>query len=312
MTSSAIAIDFTLVAIAVVGLALGASQFVIGASRLARRVGLPGLVIGLTVVAFGTSAPEFAVTIDAALSAKPDISVGNVIGSNIVNLGFILGGVALVHALPAPTDLVRRDGTVLIGTVVLALVLLRDLRLSRLEGGLLAGLLVVYLVVLLRTGSEQVVAVSTSATGSPWREVIRALGGLAVIIASSRVLVLAASDLARVAGVSEWVIGVTVVALGTSMPELATSIAAARCGRVGLSAGNLVGSCVFNILGVLGVAAIIRPLSVAGSAIDSTVWLLGTAVIATAMFWSSDILTRIEGGVLVALNAINWLFDLIG
>jgi cation:H+ antiporter len=312
MAVSAILVDAALVVAAVVGLGVGASQFVAGASRLARRVGLSGLVVGLTVVSFGTSAPEFAVTIDAALTAKPDISVANVVGSNVVNLGFILGGVALVRALPTSRALVRRDGTVLIGTTGLVLLLLWDLRLSRLEGGVLFALLVVYLFTLLRSGGTRITDDRDAATASPVRNAVRALVGLAAVIAGAHVLVLSAADLARVAGVSEWVIGVTVVAAGTSMPEFATSVAAARRGRTGLSAGNLVGSCVFNLLGVLGLAALVQPLPVVGTAIESTLWLLGTAAIVVLMFWSNEMLSRLEGGVLVLLNAANWVVDFLG
>jgi cation:H+ antiporter len=312
MAVSAILVDAALVVAAVVGLGVGASQFVAGASRLARRVGLSGLVVGLTVVSFGTSAPEFAVTIDAALTAKPDISVANVVGSNVVNLGFILGGVALVRALPTSRALVRRDGTVLIGTTGLVLLLLWDLRLSRLEGGVLFALLVVYLFTLLRSGGTRITNDRDAATASPVRNAVRALVGLAAVIAGAHVLVLSAADLARVAGVSEWVIGVTVVAAGTSMPEFATSVAAARRGRTGLSAGNLVGSCVFNLLGVLGLAALVQPLPVVGTAIESTLWLLGTAAIVVLMFWSNEMLSRLEGGVLVLLNAANWVVDFLG
>jgi cation:H+ antiporter len=307
------ATNAVLVAVAVVGLAVSAGQFVAGAGGVARRLGLSGLLVGLTVVAFGTSAPEFAVTLDAALTEKSNISVGNVVGSNIFNLGFILGGVALIRALPVSTALVRRDGLSLIGATGLALVLLSDLRLSQLEGVLLVVLLGAYLAVLVRTGSEQLKQSTVSdASGAWWLDPLRAAAGLAGIVLSAHVLVSSAAALARFAGVSEWVIGVTIVAAGTSAPEFATSVAAARRGQAGLSAGNLVGSSIFNLLGVLGLAAIVRPLSVVGTAVDTTLWLFGLTVVATAFFWSNEVLSRLEGGALVVLSAANWVVDFLG
>ena len=313
MALASAATNAVLVTVAVVGLAVSAGQFVAGAGGVARRLGLSGLLVGLTVVAFGTSAPEFAVTLDAALTSKSNISVGNVVGSNIFNLGFILGGVALIHALPVSTALVRRDGLSLIGATGLALVLLSDLRLSQLEGVLLVILLGGYLAVLARTGSEQLKqSTASDASGSWWLDPLRAFAGLAGIIVSAHVLVSSAAALARFAGVSEWVIGVTIVAAGTSAPEFATSVAAARRGQAGLSAGNLVGSSIFNPLGVLGLAAIVRPLSVVATAVDTTLWLFGLTVVATAFFWSNEVLSRLEGGALVVLSAANWVVDFLG
>ncbi|MDQ2053529.1 calcium/sodium antiporter [Halobellus sp. H-GB7] len=313
MALASAATNAVLVAVAVVGLAVSAGQFVAGAGGVARRLGLSGLLVGLTVVAFGTSAPEFAVTLDAALTEKSNISVGNVVGSNIFNLGFILGGVALIRALPVSTALVRRDGLSLIGATGIALVFLSDLRLSQLEGVLLVILLGGYLAVLVRTGSEQLKqSTASDASGSWWLDPLRAVAGLAGIVVSAHVLVSSAAALARFAGVSEWVIGVTIVAAGTSAPEFATSVAAARRGQAGLSAGNLVGSSIFNLLGVLGLAAIVRPLSVVGTAVDTTLWLFGLTVVATAFFWSNEVLSRLEGGALVVISAANWVIDFLG
>ena len=304
-------VDLALVVVAVVALWGGATQFVSGAGRVARRLRVPGLVVGLTVVAFGTSAPEFAVTLDAAVLGRSDISVGNVVGSNVLNLGAVLGGTALLRALPTSRALLRRDATALVGTTVLVFVFLRDLRLARLEGGVLLVLLGLYLAVLVRAGSDRVRADEREPGSFGRSDLVRLVGGLAVVVAGAHVLVLAATDLARDAGVSEWLIGTTVVAAGTSMPEFATSVAAVRRRRAGLSAGNLVGSCLFNFLGVLGVAAVASPLAVARSAIGSMTWLLGLVVVATVLLWSGGVLSRLEGGVLVALNALAWTFDVL-
>lgn len=304
--------DVLFVGVAVLALWVGADQFVAGASQAARRLGVPGLVIGLTVVAFGTSAPEFAVTLDAALSGRPDVSVANVVGSNILNLGFILGGTALVRALPTARDLVRRDGALLIGSTVLLLVTLRDLTLSRTEGAVLFGALVAYLAVLARAGvqnAEEPMGRSQPSFG--WLDLGRLVGGLGLVVGGAHLLVTAAVDIALAVGISEWVIGVTVVAAGTSIPEFATSVAALRAGRAGISAGNIVGSCVFNTLGVLGLAAAVQPLAVAGAAMQTTLWLLGVAVLVTILFYTNEALSRAEGAVLVVLNALNWVLDLL-
>ncbi len=304
--------DILFVGVAVLALWIGAGQFVAGASQAARRLGVPGLVIGLTVVAFGTSAPEFAVTLDAALSGRPDVSVANVVGSNVLNLGFILGGTALVRALPVGRDLVRRDATLLVGTTLLLLVVVRDLRVGRGDGIVLFGVLVTYLAVLARagtTGPGEATEPSSATFG--WLDLGRLVGGLGLVVGGAHLLVGSAVDIALTVGISEWVIGVTVVAAGTSIPEFATSVAAVRRGRVGISAGNIVGSCVFNTLGVLGLAAAVRPLPVASAAVETTLWLLGVTVLVAVMFYTNELLSRVEGAVLVALNAVNWVFDLL-
>lgn len=311
MTVAPILVDVTLVAVSVVALGFGARHLVDGATLVAGRLGLSGLVVGLTVVAFGTSAPEFAVTIDAALAGEADISVANVVGSNVVNLGFVLGAAAMLRALPTSTALVRRDGVVLLGTTALVFVLLRDLLLSRPEGVLLFALLVAYLAVLARSGSDRGRIDDEALDTAGPAAVIGLFGGLAVVLAGAHLLVLSAVGLARDVGVSEWTIGVTVVAAGTSVPEFATSVVAVRRGRPGLSAGNLVGSCIFNLLGVLGLAASVRALPVAANATESMWWLAAFVVVAITLLWTERVLSRLEGGLLIVLNAVNWIVDFL-
>ncbi|WP_262180323.1 sodium:calcium antiporter [Haloarcula laminariae] len=300
--------DVLYVGVSVVALWFGADQFVTGASRVARRLGVPGLVVGLTVVAFGTSAPEFAVTIDAALAGQSDISVANVVGSNILNLGFILGGVALVRAMAMSRTLVARDGLLLVGSTAVLLAVAADGRLSAVEGAVLFASLLAYLLVLSRAGSTDA---ETAADPFHPPDAGRLLVGLALVVGGGHLLVVSAVDIARVAGVSEWVIGLTIVAAGTSLPEFATSLAAARAGRTGISAGNLVGSCIFNVLGVLGLAALVRPLAVSPAGVEGAAWLLGTTVLVVVLFYTEETLTRLEGGLLVVLNAANWLLNLL-
>jgi cation:H+ antiporter len=302
--------DVLLVAVGVAALWLGAVGFVGGATKVARALGVPGLIVGLTVVSFGTSAPEFAVTIDAALTGKAAVSLGNVVGSNVVNLGFILGGAALVRALPVSETLVRRDTTVMVASVLVLLVFLRDGAVSRVEGALLVTALAAYLVVLVRSGGERFQP-AADPDAIRWFDPVRALVGLALIVAGAHALVTGSVGIATRAGVSEWVIGVTIVALGTSTPEFATSVVAARRGRTNVAAGNVVGSCVFNVFGVLGLATVIRPLSVGPVGFQGTLWLLGISVVVAALFWSRDTLSRAEGGLLVVLNAVDWVTDLV-
>lgn len=302
-------VDVLLILVGVGGLWLGAVSFVTGATRVARALGVPGLIVGLTVVSLGTSAPEFAVTIDAALTGKEAISLGNVVGSNVVNLGFILGGAALVRALPVSQALIRRDTSVMVASVLVLLLFLRDGAVSRIEGGLLLVGFAGYLAVLATSGGERLQP-TPDADEVTWVDVLRVPVGLGLIVGGAHALVTGGVGVAARAGVSDWVIGTTVVAFGTSAPEFATSVVAAARGRTNLAAGNVVGSCVFNVLGVLGLATVLRPLSVGPVGTQGTLWLLGISVVATALFWSRETLSRVEGGVLVALNTLDWVLDL--
>lgn len=305
-----IAFDLLLMLIAASGLWWGAVWLVDSAARIAKRLGMSELVIGLTIVAFGTSAPEFAVTVNAALRGQSDISVGNVVGSNIFNLGFILGGVALVRGIRTTRPLVHRDGGVLIGTSMLLLLLLSDLSLARWEGALLMLLLAGYLLMLFR--SRTPLEDEVPAGPVHWYDVPRLLAGIAIVIGSGHLLVESASDLARSFGISEWVIGVTIVAAGTSAPELATSLVAVLRGRHGISAGNLLGSDLFNLLGVLGLAAVLRPMTVDSASFGSLLMLCGLVMLVVLMLRSGWQLSRVEGGILVVLNLARWIMDFAG
>jgi cation:H+ antiporter len=326
--TATVAVDLAFIASGVVALWLGARWFVRSAVALARRFGVSELVIGLTVVAIGTSAPEFAVTVDAALRGASDIAVGNVVGSNVFNLGFVLGAVAVLGGISATDDLLRRDSPVLVGTAVAVLGAVRDLHLARWEGGLLVGALLAYLVYLFRAG-EPLEAIDEADPRSPdaseWltteeraadrRRLAATVGrlvvGLALLVGGARLLVVSASDLARLAGLPEWVIGVTVVAAGTSTPELVTSLVAARRGRAGVSAGNLLGSDLFNMLGVLGVAALIEPLTVSASAVGSMRWVLALVVLAVGLLWTGRRVSRVEGVVLLVFALVRWVLDVV-
>ncbi|WKZ35741.1 MAG: calcium/sodium antiporter [Anaerolineales bacterium] len=300
-------IDSIIIIATILGLWWGAVWVVEAASRIAKRLGVSELIIGLTVVAMGTSAPEFAVTVGAALKGQGDISIGNVVGSNIFNLGFILGGVALVRAITTTRSLVYRDGIVMIGITFLLLFFLRDLTLERWEGVVLFLLLFIYIGYLIY--SREPAGEELPEGDFQWMDIPRLLAGLTLIVTSGHYLVESASSLARAFGVSEWVIGVTIVAAGTSAPELVTSLIAVLRGHYGISAGNLIGSDIFNLLGVLGLAAILRPMSIDPSAYSSLYMLSGMVILVVIMMRTGWKISRWEGGLLVLINIIRWVVD---
>jgi cation:H+ antiporter len=337
------AVQIGIIVATVAGLWVGARLLVDSVVRLARRVGLSELTIGLTIVAAGTSTPELVVTTDAALKGLGDIAIGNIVGSNIYNLAFILGVVSLIRIIPIERSLVHRDGIALVVSTLLGGLVLLNGTVSRLEGAVFVGLYVIYTAYLLRTGGEPSdtdppeaetdgdhstetvspsegdgtgatdetpVGVSVSLTervGFPGRDI-----GLAIVLVSGDFLVGAATNLARGAGISEWVIGGTIVAAGTSTPEFAVSIVAMRSGRIGVSVGNVVGSNVFNMLGILGFAAVLQPITVGGAALETTAWLAVISVIMVAALWTGRQLSRAEGGLFALSEAVRWVLGLLG
>jgi len=300
----------TLLLVAMVFLWKGADWFVDGAVHIAHHFKLPDLLIGLTLVGFGTSAPEFAVSIGAALAGKSDMSVGNIAGSNAFNLGLILGLCCLIRAIPTSKKLVYRDGVVLCATAILVLIFLSDRELSRLEGGILFGALIVYIVVLFLR-REALEEVADQAPFS-WLDIPRILIGLCVIVLGSEFLVHSASALARIAGLSEWAIAVTIVAAGTSAPELVTSVNAALKGRASISIGNLIGSDLFNMLGVLGMAALISPLKIGSNALPGIWMLAGNILFVFILMRTGWRITRMQGLVLILVNLVRWYIDIRG
>jgi cation:H+ antiporter len=290
------------------GIAVGAKYVVDSAACLAHRAGVSELVVGLTVVAVGTSAPEFGVTLVAAFEGQSAISVGNVVGSNIFNLGFILGAAALFRAIPTDSLLVWRDALVLVGaTVVLYLLVALDLRLGKLDGVILLALLGAYLSLVWRTRHEvgPVTAPAPGEVGAPsarpWRDGCLLVFGLAVVGVASHFLIGSATALARAFGVSEWVIGVTVVAAGTSVPELATTLAGVARGHTALSAGT--------VIGVLGVAGVVHPMDLDSAARASLLALAGMVGIVFLVMRTGWRVSRVEGFALMALGALRWVLD---
>lgn len=290
-----------------VALWLGAEWLVRGAAALAHRLGLSSLVIGLTVVAFGTSAPELAVSLRGALTGLADVAVGNVVGSNIANLGLILGLAALLRPVVAAAQLIRREVPLMIAVSLLLVALLADGRLGRGEGVVLVLGIVAYtawsVVAARREGAEVEQEFSAGEPGkslSAGLAVLAVGGGLAVLVGGATVLVDGAVTLARAAGLSEAVIGLTLVAVGTSLPELATSTVAAVRGQGDIAAGNVIGSNIFNLLCILGVAATVRPLAPGGIGIVDLAVMVGFAVAVLPMLVTARRLSRWEGAALLA------------
>jgi cation:H+ antiporter len=263
----------------------GASLLVRGASKIALSFGVSPLVVGLAIVAFGTSAPEVAVSVGAALDGRADIAMGNVVGSNIVNVLFILGVSALIAPLVVDIQLIRQEVPIMIGTSLLLVALVSwDGNLSRIDGALLVGLLVGYTVFLIVQSRRQSQAAqdefaaempADSGWDRHWTVQVGLVGvGLALLVFGSDWLVTAAIAFAKLLGVSDVVIGLTVVAAGTSMPEVATSITAAIKGERDIAVGNVVGSNTFNILGCLGLTGLVASggVPIAPSLLNFDLW----------------------------------------
>jgi len=289
---------------------LGACWLVDAAARIAKWFGISDLVIGLTVVAFGTSAPEFAATINAALQNLPDISVGNVVGSNIFNIGFILGGCAIVAVIKTKPEIVWRDGLLLLITTALLLLFSLDLHLSRLEGALMFCGLIAYLFYLF-SKRQVVLEEDIPKEKATLKDGPLLLMGLALIIAGGYFLVGSAQFLAEKAGLSDLVIGSTVVAACTSLPEFAISLVAILKKHHGISAGNLIGSNLFNTLGVLGVAAALRPLEFDVGVIHMLFMLIALTVFVIVFMRTGWRLIRTEGIILVLISLAMWIYIIV-
>ena len=295
-------------------LIVGAELLVRGASRLAVGFGISPLVVGLTVVAFGTSSPELAVSIGSALSGQADIALGNVIGSNIFNVLFILGVSALIGALVVAQQLIRLDVPLMIGVSFLLLLLGLDGRIGRLDGLLLFAGIVVYTVFAVyqsRKESKPVEAEYDHEYGQDgrmglWR-ILRNVGlvivGLALLVVGARWLVDGAVSIARALELSELVIGLTIVAVGTSLPEVATSVIASLRGERDIAVGNIVGSNLFNIMAVLGLTAAVAPngVNVPAAALQFDIpFMIAVAVACLPIFFTGYRIARWEGALFLA------------
>jgi cation:H+ antiporter len=305
--------------IGIIGLVGGAELLVKGAATIASKLGIAPVIIGLTVVAFGTSAPELAVSVSAALGGNADVALGNVVGSNIGNILLILGASAVVGGLAVQQRIIRFDIPLLIVVSVLAFVLSLDNNIGRIDGIVLFAGIVLYVGWLVREArsepnddvvveyAESVEQLEGAAVERPlWFNILLVVAGLAVLVVGSQLLVNAATDIAEAAGISDLVIGLTVVAIGTSLPELATSILAAIRGQRDIAVGNVIGSNLFNLLSVLGLTSIVAsdgiPVSDVSLRLDFPVMLAATIVL-VPIVWSGFQIKRWEGFVLIAFYA---------
>ena len=299
----------------------GAGWLVKGSSNLARSLGVTPIVIGLTVVAFGTSAPELVVSLVSSIKDKSMIAVGNVVGSNICNIALVLGTAALFQPITAHRSVIKRDMPIMLGISLYLLVLSLDSKLGRLEGATLLGGLILYtffnyylaLKESKQSSREKTVDVESDVeeieyVTSRQKQIVLIVAGIIGVVAGAQIVVDSAVKIMHVLGVSEKFIGLTIVAFGTSLPELATSVVAAVRKEMDISIGNLVGSNVFNILSVLGAASLVRPISIPGGFFESGLVIdylvmLATSFLPWMMMRGTGTITRKGGFVLVSCYA---------
>ena len=263
----------------------GADFFVEGASGFARKFGISELIIGLTIVALGTSAPEAAVSITGAISGNADISIGNVLGSNILNVFLILGTAAAIIPIGVGNSTVKREMPFLILVTMLFILLGLDGKISRIDAGIFLILLIGYLIYLYRSavsGQAEEPENEKQKKALPiWQMLLFIVGGAAMIVLGSNFAVDGAKEIAALFGMSERLIGLTVIAIGTSLPELVTSVTAARKGNADIAIGNVVGSNLFNVLFIIGLTAMIRPMNFARNFITDGI----VATVAAVLLW---------------------------
>lgn len=283
----------------------GADWFVDGAASLAGKFGIPQLVIGLTIVAMGTSAPEAAVSISAALQDNAGITIGNVVGSNIMNVLVILGMASVIIPIAVKKSTVKYEipFTILV-TVVLAVLGLWDNQISRLEGGILWILFIVYLayLFLMTKKGEAEVEENESKLDKVWKMIVFILIGGGLIVYGSDVTVDAATNIAKYFKMSDQLIGLTIVALGTSLPELITSVTAAKKGNADIAIGNIVGSNIFNILFVVGTTALITPVVYAQSFLVDSIVAVVTMLLLLLLVLNKDRKLKRWGGVILLVG----------
>lgn len=311
---------FTIITLLIFGLTLlyfGAEGLVRGASSLSLRLGIQPLTIGLTVVAFGTSMPELFVSLKSSLSHYGSISIGNVVGSNIFNIAVIIGIAALIRPLKIQIQLIRWDTPVMIGVALIFVFFFRDLFISRGEGIIFTVMILLYTILngyfaqqesrkKNLTATRETVA---HQTGSIWSDGILIIGGLLLLILGSNILVNNAVKLARASGVSEALIGLTIIAAGTSLPELATSLIASLKKEPEIAIGNIVGSNIFNLLCIVGLTSLIAPIECTGiSPID--IWtMVGLSALLFPIMISGMKISRGEGIllILIYIGYLAWL-----
>lgn len=316
-------IDLLLIAGGLALLTVGSDKLVEGSSAIALKLGVSPLLIGITIVAFGTSAPELIVSINAAMSGNGGISVGNVVGSNIANIGLILGVASLITPMAVHVNLIRRDIPLMVGISLVSGFFIFGAEVSRLEGLFLFSGLIAFLYFSVRWARsespdtalvkelEAPAVESHLSTPKAWGWTLL---GLAMLAGGSEALVRGAVSIAETLGMSQTLIGLTIVAVGTSLPELATSITAAMKGESDIAVGNVVGSNIFNALGILGISAMMRPLPTASFSLIDLGVMLGFTILMLPMAHNDRRILRWEGFLLLSgyLAYMAWLVLGIG
>lgn len=307
-------LSIVLIIIGMAILVLGGELLLRGAVGLATLLKMTPAVIGLTVVAAGTSVPELAVSLIAALQGSADITMGNVVGSNIANLALIMGLTALVQAIPITGSTIKLEYPVMLLVTLLCLVLSLDGWIGRLDAFMFVGIYVAFTAYMIhlvrkemsakedREFKEEVKELSPPARPKGWICTLLVFGGIGLLGLGAQCTVTGAVELAKLVGMSERVIGLTIIAVGTSLPEIVTSIVSSLRGRPDVAIGNLIGSNLFNILGILGISGLITPLSVAPGIIYSdNLWMLGVTILIWPFLHTGSRLNRWEGGLLLAI-----------
>lgn len=306
----------------------GADYFVDGSAALAAIFKVPGLVIGLTVVALGTSVPELAVSVSAALQGSNEIALSNVVGSNIFNLLVVLGSCALLHVVPVERAILRRDFPVAIGSTVFVLLatsaaalfgrslfqasMTADVGLvNRLTGLILIVCFLVYIVGLVISARKHPAEEKETASLPMWKCLVLILAGLLLVVIGGKAVVYGAREIAEALGMSETLIGLTIVAAGTSLPELVTSIAAAKKQQTGLAVGNAIGSNIFNLMFILGISAVIHPVAVNMASVYDMLILIVVTVVIMIFAIRGKSLNRWEGLIMILLYAADVAFAIV-
>ena len=278
----------------------GADLFVDGSSSIAGILKIPSVIIGLTIVAMGTSAPEAAVSINAGLAGNSDISLGNIVGSNIFNLLIVIGACAVIFPAKSDEDILKRDLWWNIGVSALLLVTILDGTLSRFEGLIFLAIFIFYLGLMVRSALKNRVIGDHMEVMPLWKSLLFVAIGLGAVVWGGDLVVDNASMIAKAWGMSDTLVGLTIVAVGTSLPELATSITASKKGDSGIALGNAVGSCLFNILFILGMASALTPINAVPELIIDTAILIAVTILILIVAKTDKKTNRVEGLLCVA------------
>lgn len=300
MTLSAIAPYFLLV-LGFLFLIKGADLFVDGSSSIAKHMKIPSVIVGLTIVAMGTSAPEASVSITAAIAGNSDISLGNIVGSNIFNFLVVIGVSAIIFPVVSHKDIINRDLWWNLGITGVLLILMLDNKIGRIDGAILLIGMATYLFFVIRNALKNRTTEDTEKLLSVPKSIIFMIIGLAAIICGGNFVVENASIIAASLGLSETLIGLTIVAIGTSLPELVTSVTAAKKQETGIALGNAVGSNIFNILFILGASSVLTPINVASELFIDTIILIAVSILLFIFARTKKITSRPEGIVCVLL-----------